>query len=66
MTYDEWLKEVDSFVADWTGISLEEMPDWLSRDAFNDGLSPDEAAEEALTQIGYYTWVDDLQECDAD
>jgi hypothetical protein len=66
MTYEEWLKAVDVIVTNWVGVSLDDLPDWLSRDAYTEGLDPEEAAEEALLQIGYYNWEEELAECDAD
>jgi hypothetical protein len=67
MTYKDWLKAVDVVVTNWVGVSLDDLPDWLSRDAYEDGLDPEEGAEEALVQIGFYSWADEkLVECDAD
>lgn len=67
MTYEEWLYTVDRLIQHWVGVSLDELPDWLSRDAYEDGLNPEEGAEEALLQVGFYYWADEkLVECDAD
>lgn len=66
MTYEEWLKEVDAYVANWTGACLDDLPDWLSRDAYEDGLDPEDGAAEAMLQIGYYSWAEQLTEHDAD
>lgn len=66
MTYSEWIAAVDDCVANWVGLCLDDLPDWLSRDAFDEGLSPEEGAEQALVQTGFYSWAEALRECDAD
>ena len=52
MRYEEWMIQVDRVVQKITGVRMDELPDWLSRDAFEDGLTPTEGADECLTQIG--------------
>lgn len=54
MRYEEWMVQVDRVVQKATGIRMDELPDWLSRDAFEIGLTPAEGAEECLLQIGYF------------
>ncbi len=54
MHYEEWMIQVDRVVQKITGVRMDELPDWLSRDAFEDGLTPTEGADECLTQIGYF------------
>ena len=44
MTYDQWMKKVDELCeAEWGMDSLTITGDWLSRDAFEEGLTPQEA-----------------------
>lgn len=66
MTYQEWMTAVETVVANAVGLSLDELPDWLSRDAYDEGLSPEEGAEECFAQTGVYEWLEALAEGDAD
>jgi hypothetical protein len=54
MRYEEWIIHVDRVIQRITGCNMDMLPDWLSRDAFDDGLTPTEAADECLTQIGWF------------
>lgn len=48
-TYEQWMVEVDSAVGAMAfGLSVYDLPDFLSRDMFDDGATPEEAAQEAL------------------
>ena len=48
--YVQWMRLVDKEVADITqGFTQDDFPDWLSRDAFDDGMTPQEAARECLS-----------------
>jgi hypothetical protein len=57
MTYAEWINRVDQIVDKRTGgMGLDVLPDWLSRDAYESGKSPEEGADECLLNAG---WDDD-------
>jgi hypothetical protein len=43
-----WLRLVDKRMARVTGLGHRDIGDWHWRDAFEDGVSPSEAAREAL------------------
>lgn len=55
MTYEQWMATVDAIVEQITG-GLDQMmlPDWLSRDAYEDGMTPEQGAEECLLSAGWY------------
>jgi hypothetical protein len=61
MTYDEWMIEVNAKVIEITNgmVDLQVLPDWLSRDAYEDGLTAKEGAEECLAEAGWYDDEDD-------
>ncbi len=49
LTFEQWFRLVDLSVQSKThGISVHDLADFCSRDLFDDGVSPDEAADEAL------------------
>lgn len=52
LSYNAWMKLVDKRVQQMCGLSLDELPDWLSRDAFEDGLTPNEGADLCLESAG--------------
>jgi len=57
MTYEQWMKAVDKILLKKTGgLDQGMLPDWLSRDAYEEGLSPEEGADECLLSAG---WEDD-------
>lgn len=58
MTYEEWMKSVDKIVERICGLDTGFLPDWLSRDAYEDGLTPQEGAEECLESAGFYDFLD--------
>ena len=62
MTYEEWMAAVDVIVTKTCGLDMGFLPDWLSRDAYEDGLSPEEGAEICLEESGFY----DYEEPDTD
>jgi hypothetical protein len=43
-TYKEWFAEVDRILERSIGLGQDCLADWLSRDAYNDGLSAEEGA----------------------
>jgi len=40
MTFEQWLQELDLLCWSNYGMSLYDLPDMETRDAFDDGLSP--------------------------
>lgn len=57
MTYEEWMKAVNAIVEDACGLPMEMLPDWLSRDTYEDGLTPGEGAEICLEEAGFNEYV---------
>ncbi len=53
MTYEEWMAAVDVIVERECGLSMDALPDWLSRNAYNDDLTPREGAEICLQEAGF-------------
>jgi hypothetical protein len=53
MTYKQWMAAVDVIVEDACGVPMEWLPDWLSRDAYDDELTPQEGAELCLETAGF-------------
>lgn len=49
--YAAWLDKVDAITESLAGVAQSELPDWPSRVMFDDGISPDEAARHAITEI---------------
>lgn len=60
LTYVGWLREVGRIVEEATGCALEELPDWLSKDAYDEGLTPQQGADACLGQLGFA--LESLQE----
>lgn len=59
MRYEEWLRHVDRALERRTGVCLDDMPDWLSRDAFDEGLTPNEAVDVCLEQTGFFDFFEE-------
>jgi len=57
MTYDAWMSAVDALVQAECGLSMSCLPDWLSRDAYDDGLTTKEGAEMCLQEAGFYEYT---------
>ena len=53
LTYRQWMTEVEVGVEKRTGLTLDLLPDWLSRDAYEDGLSVQEGIDTCLEQVGF-------------
>jgi hypothetical protein len=53
MTYEKWMAAVDTIVETTCGLPMGLLPDWLSRDAYSDGLTPAEGAEICLESAGF-------------
>lgn len=54
MSYEEWMSEVDREVYKEAEVSVHDLEDFNSRDLFDSGLTPAEAAIEALDQDSLY------------
>lgn len=54
MTYTEWMKAVSAIVERQCGLPIDALPDWLSRDAYDEGLTTREGAEMCLREAGFY------------
>ena len=44
-TYESWLAAVDAIIDGKYGCAMDDGVDWLSRDAFDEGLSPAQAVK---------------------
>ena len=53
MTFEEWMKEVDSHIESECGFTSEDLADQPYRDWYNDGMSSSEAARTTLEQEGF-------------
>lgn len=55
MTFEQWIAQVDKIIVNKFGVSYQDLPDWTWMDAFEDNMSPKDAAEtfvEELTESG--------------
>ncbi len=48
MTYEEWMKKVDQELTHLCGFTSNDLPDWSSWNAWDDGMTVKEAAQEIL------------------
>jgi hypothetical protein len=48
MTFDEWLKAVDTIITAKLGLSRDDLPDCCYRDWYDDGVTPKTAAFRAI------------------
>jgi hypothetical protein len=54
MTYEQWMRAVNAILEQITGgLDQDMLPDWLSRDAYESGMTPQEGAEECLYSAGW-------------
>jgi hypothetical protein len=53
LTYDKWMEEIDAILESEWGVVQAELADWLSHDAYENQLTPEQAAIECLRQIGW-------------
>jgi hypothetical protein len=49
MTFNEWMEQVDCEIEQAYGLSSSDLPDWNYADAFEDGMTPVSAADEAMS-----------------
>lgn len=50
--FDEWMSEVDLCLLGKLGVTANDLPDALHYDAFEDGVSPSEWADELISNEG--------------
>ena len=50
MTYEAWVAKIDAILYSKVGLSMADLPDWLSYDNWSDGVSPEEGAEICLEE----------------
>jgi len=50
--YDEWFDEVSAITYKHTEMDADELPDWDSRECFDRGMTPAEAAAHAIIEAG--------------
>jgi hypothetical protein len=53
VSYEEWMRRVDAVVMARAGVSVHDLPDFQSRDMYNDEVTPAEAAAEVLAEEGF-------------
>lgn len=53
MTFAQWMRAVDEAVYATAGVSVHDLADQPFRDWYEDGLTPQEAAEETLIDEGF-------------
>ena len=53
LTYEAWLNAVDDEVQAIAGISVHDLADFPSRDWYDSGVAPEEAAEDVLADNGW-------------
>ena len=51
--YLEWMKDVDDEVQSIAGVSVYDLADFPSRDWYDSGVAPEEAAEDVLADNGW-------------
>lgn len=49
LTFNQWLKAVDSILEDAVGFGHDHLRDCNWRDLFDDGITPKEATEEIIS-----------------
>lgn len=53
LDFTQWLVLLDRYVREMTGASLADLPDYPTRDAYDEGLSASEVAED-LYRRGWF------------
>jgi hypothetical protein len=48
LPFAQWMHSVDLTIQRITGLSADDLPDYCYRDAYEDGLSPAQAARRAV------------------
>lgn len=60
MTYDEWIAQVDRLCQRNYGLSVHDLEDWPSRDAYDAGDSPTDGLRTALDHSDTFQMFSDL------
>ena len=47
-TFKEWMSKVDKIVEAKIGLSVDDLPDFMFHDAYDDGVSPTKAATQSI------------------
>ena len=53
MSFEEWMEQVDRVIAKICGLGYMDLADWHYWDAWNDGISAEEAAFSVLEEEGF-------------
>jgi hypothetical protein len=48
ITYEDWMREIDKILKRKVGVGQDDLVDWPSRDAYDDGLTPVQGASRCL------------------
>ena len=59
-TYRQWMTEVEAKVEKRTGLGFDLLPDWLSRDSYEDGMTVAEGVDACLEQVGFVAYEEEL------
>ena len=60
LTYRQWMTEVEAKVEKITGLGFDMLPDWMSRDCYEMGLSVRDGVDICIEQIGYREFAERL------
>jgi hypothetical protein len=52
-TFEQWMAKVDAVLVRTCGLTSGDLADWMYGDAYDDGVSPREAAQEVLAENGW-------------
>lgn len=53
LSYNDWMAQVDAYIAGICGLGSSDLADGPSRDSFNSGESPEEYARALLEEEGF-------------
>lgn len=53
MTFENWIKEVDKILISTCGLGHDDLPDMAYWDCWDDGLTPQEMADDVLDENGW-------------
>jgi hypothetical protein len=48
MTFEEWKAAIDVILLKVWGCTQDDLPDWLARDAYDEGVTPEQAADQLI------------------
>lgn len=54
MNYKQWLQKVNDVISMETGLDLEDLPDYMYKDDYEDGVPPEETADLCIMEAGLY------------